>query len=225
MKNLIKQVPICPDSSVAQLLLGVSSRLSHVFRYSSLPVNRPENVAEHSFYVSLYSLALAKQLEEIGVEVNKAKLLESAILHDLDEAMSGDFLRAVKYGIPGLKEALDDASNSFFLTICDSLGISSVNPKEFKSDDHEGHILAYVDLLCVVQYAVKELISGNRHMYSILDEVGEYLDERINKVLKSTNCCSEFRSYFKLLHHDTREFLQVARDYFAVPPKITERSY
>ena len=49
-------------SKVLEAASGDVRRLSHVVRYSSIPISVPENVAEHSYWVSLYAILIHRTL-------------------------------------------------------------------------------------------------------------------------------------------------------------------
>ena len=68
---------------IDQLLTGSIHRMSHVNRYSSVPVNRKENVAEHSWFVAFYAYMIGKDLEAHQHEVDFGELLSRALVHDL----------------------------------------------------------------------------------------------------------------------------------------------
>jgi len=145
--------------------------MSHVYRYSSIPVIRRENVAEHSWYVAFYSLVVAKDLKSRGFDVDFGKLLERALVHDLDESMTGDFLRGVKYGHPDLKRALDELSEQMIRLMGDELGADLLLAwKKCKADDIEGDIISVVDLARVISYVYEEMKSGNQHVAHIITE-------------------------------------------------------
>lgn len=176
------------EINIDELLSGGFHRLSHVNRYSSIPVIRKENVAEHSWYVGFYAYAIGKDLDRRGVEIDFGKLLSRAMLHDIDESFTGDFLRVVKYSHPDLKKALDSVSTKMIYQIQDKLGIDMKNDWETaKADDIEGDIIKIVDLARVVSYAMEELRCGNTYMKPILHECRNYLaslkTEDLNPVL------------------------------------------
>jgi 5'-deoxynucleotidase YfbR-like HD superfamily hydrolase len=159
------------------MLCGSVKRLAHVYRYSSLPVSRRENVAEHTAFVALFCLVIAKDLEDNSdVTVDRSKLLTSALLHDLDESLSGDFLRSVKLGVPGLKPLLDKACEGFLRSISTQLGVDLTTEWSHAKDSSlEGQILEVADLLGVASYLFEEFSSGNHHIFYILSELDEYL--------------------------------------------------
>lgn len=157
------------------LLRGSIKRLAYVNRYSSLPVIRKENVAEHTCFVSLYCLLIAKDLQSVGRVVDVEKLLKCALLHDIDESLSGDFLRSVKYGVDGLKDLLSVAGVKFVSQIQTSLGVRIMEDWKLAKDDSiEGYILSISDLLGVLSYLLEEYASGNQHIIYIFRELSNY---------------------------------------------------
>lgn len=163
---------------IGEMLAGSLHRMSHVNRYSSIPVTRKENVSEHSWYVAMYAYLVGKDLATAGVKVDFGELLSRALVHDLDESMTGDFLRYVKYGHPDLKRALDEVSVSMIEKMSAELSVQLLpHWKNAKADDIEGHIIAVVDLARVISYVNEEYATGNTHVLHILSECCEYIDE------------------------------------------------
>lgn len=165
--------------NIDKMLEGSIHRMSHVYRYSSVPVIRRENVAEHSWYVAFYSYLIGVDLVKQGIKVDFGKLLSRALIHDLDESMTGDFLRYVKYGHPDLKKALDEVSVSMIEKMGDELGVPDIQSPwaTAKEDDVEGHIIEVVDLARVASYVWEEVQSGNMHVAPILKECWGYIVE------------------------------------------------
>lgn len=168
---------------IAELMSGPIHRMSHVNRYSSLPVIRKENVAEHSWYVTFYAFILGHELVECGHDVDMGELLSRALVHDLDESMTGDFLRYVKYGHPGLKSALDEVSESMLDVMSSGLGPAPIKYfwSRAKGPDLEGDIIQVADFSRVVSYVWEEIKTGNKHLKSILSECRGYLHEFIRE--------------------------------------------
>lgn len=165
--------------NIRAMLTGGIQRLAHADRYSTYHVNRDENVAEHTAFVSLYCMLIGKSLEKHDVGINWEKLLQSALLHDIDEALTGDFLRSVKYKTPGLKKLLDDAAASAVESMENELEVESLfrTWKECKDQSLEGSILQVADFLGVASYVIGEYYSGNRHLMHVFNELGELLEE------------------------------------------------
>lgn len=160
------------------LLEGGVHRMSHVYRFSSLPTLRKENVAEHTFYVTLYAYLLAKDIEcKYDIEIDYADILSRAMLHDVEESHTGDFLKTVKYGHPGLKGALEEVAFSMVRKIGEELGVSVEEQwGRAKADDFAGQLIEIADLARVISYALEEIKVGNTYMKPILEEVKSYYD-------------------------------------------------
>lgn len=165
---------------IKNLMKSYVRRLSHVYRYSSIPTIRKESVAEHTAYVALYCLVVAKDLIKQGHEVDIGKLLEKSLVHDLDESSTGDFLRHVKYGHPELKRILDEVSLSMMKDLEDQVGVDLVSSwSTAKCEGIEGDILEVVDLFQVISYVTEEVDLGNLHVLHILPECCSFISKVI----------------------------------------------
>lgn len=162
-----------------EIMTGKLSRMSYVNRYSSFPVNRRENVAEHSWWVAFISLAIAMDLNEQGVEVGVETVLRGAILHDISEVMSGDVIRSYKHTNPEIVRAMQDAD---FINTNDMLDGPEYQPvgeemmSDWSSAKHkglEGQIVAFADMAAVALYCREEDRSGNRAIREVLQEAYE----------------------------------------------------
>lgn len=71
--------------------------LSHVMRFSSIPQQFRESVAEHSFYVAHITSILIYFLKKKKERIDEARAIKIALLHDMEEKFSGDILTPFKY--------------------------------------------------------------------------------------------------------------------------------
>jgi 5'-deoxynucleotidase YfbR-like HD superfamily hydrolase len=71
--------------------------LTHVMRFSSIPQQFQESVAEHSFYVAYFTGILLYFLKKKKERVDEARALKIALIHDMEEKFSGDILTPFKY--------------------------------------------------------------------------------------------------------------------------------
>ena len=62
--------------------------LSYIPRWSIIRTTRTQNVAEHSYYVAVYTKQICDWLDVEPDE--KAKLVWMALMHDVDEMITGD---------------------------------------------------------------------------------------------------------------------------------------
>ncbi|MEO5366715.1 MAG: HD domain-containing protein [Magnetococcus sp. WYHC-3] len=172
---------------IAELVASPLHRASHVTRYSSRPVTHPENIAEHAFYVTVYSFLLANELELEGFMVNRTQLLSRALFHDVDECITGDFQRAFKYSTPELAKAIHDAAANEVATLFEPFGHEiSCNVydswKNAKEGDLVGDIVRTADLLAVIVYIYRELQFGNATIREIIPECLAYSAETMRIV-------------------------------------------
>lgn len=166
--------------NLKEVLIGDLQRMSHIIRYSQQPKIRVENVAEHSWYVVLYSLLIAEDLEVRGIAVNGFSLLRRATVHDLDESLTGDIQRTFKHSYPGLTEKIKEATVHIFVNMLDKIGsnrdIVYKDWEEAKNEDIEGSIVRLADFLSVVSYVNQEIRMGNSSMVPILSDVKKWIE-------------------------------------------------
>lgn len=166
---------------IRSALNGTTRRLSHIRRYSSIPVIRGENVAEHSWQVAWYSYLIAIDLWEDGVTLDLAALLAKAVSHDVSEAASGDIIRSYKYGSDEMLAATRAADLANMVNLARELGLPAGDNELMmawryaKDGTTEGEIITFADLLCVVGYCVEERHLGNQNMDRILSDAWEFL--------------------------------------------------
>lgn len=163
--------------NIKQLLVGHPIRLRYVQRYSTCRVLAPESVAEHSFFVAFYALAIIDWCREFYrhnlhqspmYELDALKILRRCILHDLDEAATGDIPRMFKYSDSRLKTLLDDmAAQGFQRVINEVMTITEIQMdwlqtwKESKDNSINGRIVEFADYLSVIAFTSEEIRSSN----------------------------------------------------------------
>jgi len=176
------------SSSPFEWMTGSIRRLSHIKRFSSFPVNRQENVSEHSFWVSTYAYIIAMIFVEQGLKVDCGKVCLKATLHDWEESMTGDIIRSFKYQSDEFRKQAKEIENRL---VSESLlnGLPhNIKEKVFKewltSKDAsiEGRIVAFCDLLSVVAYCDEELKLGNVHLQNIKHQTKKYFNEFLKTV-------------------------------------------
>lgn len=157
--------------NLGQLLFGTTTRTRYVTRWSTFHILHKESVAEHSFFTAFYTMVISDWLDLFSEsEVNQTVALQRALMHDVDEAYSGDFIRSFKYAVPGLKKMLDEASSVFCGQMCEEIAPGAIGEElhrrwiNAKDDTKEGRIVAFADFLSVLSYAIMERRAGNRHI-------------------------------------------------------------
>jgi len=167
------------------MLIGMPTRLRYVNRFSTCRVIKQESVAEHCFFVALYSLIISKWVADNCknlAPLNVQEILARALLHDLDEAATGDVPRFFKYSDPALKTHLDEVAAEGVYQIAKKLwdnagaiGWIVFSWRAAKNDTPEGRILEFADFLSVLSYSWEEVRQSNIIMKEHLtDMVGYY---------------------------------------------------
>lgn len=157
-----------------EIMTGPVSRMSHVTRYSSYPVHRKENVAEHSWWVTFIALLITEDLQRQAFDVNMRVVLTRALTHDLDECLSGDIIRTFKYANDQILEAIKETADANMDELCQSMGdvgwLLRSSWEDAKDDTIEGHIVSFSDMATVALYCREEYRSGNQAGMAVLRE-------------------------------------------------------
>lgn len=156
-------------------LNGKLRRMHYVQRYSSLPVVRPENVAEHSWQIAMLSYLIGRDLESRGITIVMGDLLAKAVTHDMSEAISGDIIRSYKYSSAAMTRACQDADLINMDALVKEIGVDILfdDWQNAKDGMLEGQIVKLADWLCVVSYCVAERRLGNLEIEGVLRHLYE----------------------------------------------------
>lgn len=175
--------------NLREMLVGDAIRLRYVQRFSTCHVVHRESVAEHSYYVALYAMFLADNVKMWSAEnkfqkVNYERLYKMTLLHDLDEARTGDFYRPFKYSNPELKTALKAAAAQSLEEVLTPITDNAQSVltyvhfwKQSKNDTLEGKIVAFADYLSVLSYMMAEIQVANITMREHWKTMNEYSQE------------------------------------------------
>jgi len=172
--------------NMKDLLLGATMRAAHIPRYSAIPVNHRESVAEHSFFVAIYADRLAV---DMGLNDIFPQILKAALWHDIEETWTGDFIRSFKYSDPDLKSKMDDAARHCAYKVFDEILQNPVFAEmaigiwnDAKSDNVIGKVVKFADFLSVVSYVSKETAMGNKYAQKMMEyAIPPYLDTFFSK--------------------------------------------
>lgn len=179
---------IRPLLDMNSLLCGDMTRIRNVIRFSNSTRIKDESVAEHSYFTAYFALVLACTFSTAhNVPTSYEKVVTSAIMHDIDEAKSGDFVRHFKYSDKELKSKIEQATDGLMKGAM--LGLFKSDKKDeaepaarflhtrwkyAKEDTLEGDIVAFADFLSVLSYVVNEIACGNKKLIEQLDDMYEY---------------------------------------------------
>ena len=152
-------------SAVREIMAGQLVRLKHTYRYSSVPVLVRENVAEHSFWTAIIAVTIAIERQMTRAEIGKVAL--KSLVHDIEESMTGDLIRDMKYFDEETREAIGAVEREFASRIFDKLGVIGNWFEgwweQAKDNSPTGRVVALADLLCVIMYVEHEWSLGNQN--------------------------------------------------------------
>jgi 5'-deoxynucleotidase YfbR-like HD superfamily hydrolase len=85
-----------------------------VGRFSVYKCHFREDVAQHSYFTALYAMILADLERKKGVRVDSERLLRMALLHDAEEARTGDIHHPFKHQDRAFAATLDSRGLEWF---------------------------------------------------------------------------------------------------------------
>lgn len=129
----------------------------NVARWHTIPTNKGQTVAEHSWGVAM----ICRELWPTDYE-----LMEAALCHDLGEGFTGDVPWPAKTQSSTLRKELDFMENKHL----DTMG--AIVPL----DNQQHEKLKLADMLEVLFYAIEEIEMGNQHFKEIFGRAYDYFE-------------------------------------------------
>jgi len=156
-------------------------RLSYIERCSNTPHIRPYNVSEHSYYIALFAMVFAdienhRAVKTYGEKIyDTSEVIKKALIHDLEESVTGDILYPLHHNNENFKIALDIVRREAINT-----HVFKGLPQEIQtyyialwnsSKDYskEGRLVACMDKFEILMFAVHEIEMGNRAFSGLYD--------------------------------------------------------
>lgn len=151
-------------------LFSSLSGLSSVHRYSMTKMTAPESVLEHSGWVAIASMIIAKELNDINRgSIILEDVLTRALIHDVDEIVTGDIPRPTKYRNEDTIEAFKQMSRWGVDKVVGSLGLSPAVSESISRAHRvakvgrEGLVVAIADCMAVVYKLWEEVLVRRNH--------------------------------------------------------------
>lgn len=199
------------ENSLVKFVFEQHNRMSCIMRFNNTPTLFPESVAEHSYYVTFLVMLIGDYLTDRGIYLDKGKLVRMAVLHDLEEIISGDIIKILKAG--DFKDALDKLNQRSMQYLCSILGAPRaseyfqlwIEAKEKQS--LEARIVDMADLLSCMVYCVKEIHCGNRYFKEILVYASGVFSEFNDVVPKSGELIMAFIDYVRKYLADDKDVI------------------
>lgn len=156
-----------------------------VGRFSVYKCHFREDVAQHSYYTALYAMVLADLEQKRGTKVDVERLLRMALLHDAEEARTGDIHHPFKHQDAAFAEKLDDRALDWFENLMGSLPPDLAHEyirlrrssREISAT--EVNILKAADKIEALLWAYEEYLLGNVHVRKalIVEDIISKLDQ------------------------------------------------
>lgn len=166
--------------------------MAAIRRYSSIHLLKEESVLEHTGFVCMFTYLVCLELNAFNTYVDLGKALSRAVIHDVDEVVTGDIPRPTKYfdsnSIETFKKISEVGISSLIkeMDASDSVQLKLREDWDNSKKDNEGMVVALADLASVVFKLWDEVILlGNKKMMMQCSDVDEYISEYLNSLKKS----------------------------------------
>ena len=186
--------------SLLEATSGDVRRLSYADRFTTIPVTLRENVAEHSYWVSLYAVMIHQSLG--GDPSLLGAISVHALTHDLAECITGDVVRTFKYSTEELKQAIDSAEEIMLRALPEA--VQDLYPLwEGLAGDRKAYVKAVIkaaDFVSLFQYMNREVLRGNREIDQFIQRLRNDLRMMAKKSRKDPNAdVQEFAGLYDLM--------------------------
>jgi len=175
---------------IKQLINTEIFKMSSVIRYSWTKTNNPENLAEHSYYVIVFSDSIAEDLEKkYKLDIDRYAVMKYATYHDVEEIFTWDIITPVKYKDESLRKKLENIGELLLTEWLEENFKENPHIKENilkafhwyednKYDKIENQIVKFADQLEAFSYCISELRLWNTNFYDIAITVLLNIKER-----------------------------------------------
>jgi 5'-deoxynucleotidase YfbR-like HD superfamily hydrolase len=171
------------EKNALDFLLDIRSLMT-VGRFSVYKCHFREDVAQHSYYTTLYAMVLADLERKQGTAVDVERLMRMAVLHDAEEARTGDVHHPFKHQDNAFAEALDNRAFEWFSNLLSGLPQDIAQRyvglrKAARDTSIEAKLLKAADKIEALLWAYEEYLLGNVHVRKalIVEDITSKLEE------------------------------------------------
>jgi 5'-deoxynucleotidase YfbR-like HD superfamily hydrolase len=192
-------------------LIHFSRKLSNINRFASYKLDRGYSVADHCFRTSILAMQIADHYNKHNKnQVNVEEVLRKALLHDIEEASTGDIPQPIKVRCEEFKAAYkklakiivkeDIMSGNEFAEFYTSLW---ENDKQGQS----GEIILIADVLEGFQTVTMELRRGNNSLKGAYENILKELNKpKLSALLEKYQFAKMiYLEYANLTNHNNVE--------------------
>lgn len=188
----------------------IIQQFSAVSRYSRDRLICPENDLEHTGWVVMWSYFFATEIQNrFNEDIDFAKLMCGAAVHDIDEALTGDIPRPTKYYNKKIHKAIKGLENKSVKTIQKFMSHTDDNRNIFTDWENakgpnslEQKIVKIADFMSVVYKVWLEVVLlGNKSFIIVAEEVKDVI------VKSNEDETTEIGRYINSLYDDAEQIL------------------
>lgn len=134
----------------------------NIQRYSGTKMVEPESLSAHILDSQMMGYMIINYMNTVcGEDLNKGLYLEKALHHDIEESMTGDVVRTLKYYNPDVHKEIQNVATSvaeeIYMKYLDDTEGTMLHIWSTAKEGREGFILKLVDTLTVVNKVVREV--------------------------------------------------------------------
>jgi len=178
------------------------NQLNYIDRCSNVPHIKPYSVAQHSFYAALYGMVFARlENERLGkCKYVVSVVIQRALVHDLEESITGDILFPLHDENPDFKEKLDfirekSVEEQVFNELSPAHKSILIRLwKEAKDDTPEGQMVACMDKFEILMYVISEIELGNKALNIIHRNAVEIIKRDYQSIVSVIRVVNEIQN-------------------------------
>lgn len=169
-----------------QNILEVLNQASNVVRYSRDFMHKRENLLEHVGFTVSFAYIIAMRVRANGHSVSIGVVMEKAVLHDIEETLTGDVTRKTKHSSPEAALALKQYEIKCVGILEQVLKINIMKIwASAKDDSLEGRIVKIADFAAVVYKSMVEVaMLGNKSFVRVSTEISEEMEKMLREYPK-----------------------------------------
>ena len=156
--------------------------LRHIKRFQQHATLAPISVAEHSYYVALLGAAFARQLQQVGVPVDVAAVLEAGLWHDAPEAAMGDTPHPVTRRWPAIRAAWNTAEEEVYTQFAQLAGLPATR---LARGSLEALLVKCADWTELILFECEERLMGNRSIQRASEKIMALLTTRLRDAFEA----------------------------------------
>jgi 5'-deoxynucleotidase YfbR-like HD superfamily hydrolase len=171
---------------INEMLKKVYIRLNFFTRYRDTPANQKESIAEHQYFVCLITKILA---DKYGLsDADKLRALEIAMIHDIAESYSDDFVFPMKYSKEEFRDALEMIEDGIMKEISEHLDFKDLDERyaEYKvRTSLPALVVKLADWYSVLLFCEAELVRGENQAVRQIYDKAKIRTETLRKTVEA----------------------------------------